>query len=87
MAELYVRIVSAEQEIWRGQASMVTAKTVEGEIGILPGHEPMLGLLANEGTVRVTTVDGQKITAEAAEGFLSVDADQVRVVARRAALT
>ncbi|HAY86582.1 MAG TPA: F0F1 ATP synthase subunit epsilon, partial [Micrococcus luteus] len=42
MAELNVEIVSEERSIWSGAASAVSARTVNGEIGILPGHTPML---------------------------------------------
>jgi|TARA_B110000908_G_scaffold159662_1_gene202092 F-type H+-transporting ATPase subunit epsilon len=59
---------------------MVVAKTTEGEIGILAGHEPTLGVLS-AGEVRITTADGQKVTAKAEEGFLSVDNNIVTVVA------
>tara|TARA_B110000977_G_scaffold3782_1_gene5202 strand:+ start:4535 stop:4732 length:198 start_codon:yes stop_codon:yes gene_type:complete len=59
---------------------MVVAKTTEGEIGILAGHEPTLGVLS-AGEVRITTADGQKVTAKAEDGFLSVDNNIVTVVA------
>ncbi len=82
---LQVSVVAADQEVWSGAASMVVAKTSEGEIGILPGHEPMLAILAG-GEVRVTTEDGSKITANAAGGFLSVENNNVSVVASAAEL-
>jgi F-type H+-transporting ATPase subunit epsilon len=82
---LKVSVVSADQEVWSGEARMVVARTVEGEIGILPGHEPMLAILAR-GQVRVTLSDGEKIVAEAADGFLSVANDLVTIVARKAEL-
>ena len=82
---LTVTLVSAEEEVWHGEASLVVAKTVEGEIGILGGHEPLLALLAS-GEVRVTTAGGEKITVDAEDGFLSVDHDTVTVVAGKAAL-
>lgn len=85
MASLQVSVVGADQEIWSGTASMVVARTVEGEIGILPGHEPMLAILA-EGEVRVTPENGQKIVATAADGFLSVENDTVTIVAGNASL-
>lgn len=85
MALLNVSVVSADREVWTGEAQMVVAKTVEGEIGILPGHEPMLALLAG-GEVRVTTAAGDKITVDAEDGFFSVDSNAVQVVASRAAL-
>jgi F-type H+-transporting ATPase subunit epsilon len=82
---LTVSVVSADQEVWSGEATMVIAKTVEGEIGILAGHEPLLAILA-EGEVRVTQASGARITAQADDGFLSVENDTITIVARSAAL-
>ena len=84
-APLTVTVVAADHEVWSGEASMVVARTTEGEIGILPGHEPLLAILAS-GEVRVTQANGSKITANAEDGFLSVDNDTVTVVARHAEL-
>ena len=80
VASLQVTVVSATGEVWSGEATMVVARTTEGEIGILAGHQPTLGVLA-AGEVRITAADGQKITAKAEDGFLSVDNDQVTIVA------
>ena len=85
MADLSVSVVSADAEIWTGQARQVVARTQIGQIGILAGHEPVLGVLA-EGEVRVTTTDGQVITVNAEDGFLSVQNDVVTVVAGSASL-
>ena len=85
MAELTISVVSADAEVWAGSAKQIVARTTEGEIGILPGHEPILAILA-AGEVRVTTVDGSVITANAEDGFLSVQDNTVTVVARNAAL-
>jgi F-type H+-transporting ATPase subunit epsilon len=84
MAELTVSIVSADNEVWTGTASMVVARTTEGEIGILPGHEPVLAILST-GEVRVTT-GGGPVTANAGDGVLSVEHDTVTIVARNAEL-
>ncbi|MDQ0743635.1 F0F1 ATP synthase subunit epsilon [Clavibacter sp. Sh2141] len=84
-ADLTVTVVSADQQVWSGQASMVVARTSEGEIGILAGHEPLLAILAT-GNVRITQDGGSVITADADEGFLSVENDNVTVVARQASL-
>ena len=84
-APLKVSVVSADQQVWSGEATMVVARTTEGEIGILPGHEPMLAVLAR-GEVRLTLADGTKVLAEAADGFLSVENDTVTIVARKAEL-
>lgn len=82
---LNVTLVSAEAEVWTGEASLVVAKTVEGEIGFLTGHEPVLAILA-EGQVRITTTSGEKIIADATSGFLSMEADVLTIVASHAAL-
>ena len=82
---LHVELVAADQAVWTGEAKMVIAKTVEGEIGLLPGHEPMLAILAS-GEVRITLEGGESIKASAEDGFLSIEKDVVTVVARHAAL-
>ncbi|MDQ1552900.1 MAG: F-type H+-transporting ATPase subunit epsilon [Actinomycetota bacterium] len=83
--ELAISIVSANSEVWSGIAKQIIAKTTVGEIGILAGHEPVLAILA-EGQVRVTLASGEVVTAQADDGFLSVDHNRVTVVARAAAL-
>ncbi|MHA3684911.1 F0F1 ATP synthase subunit epsilon [Leucobacter sp. HY1908] len=82
---LNVNVVSADRQVWSGSASQVVARTVEGEIGVLTGHQPMLALLA-QGEVRVTQDNGSKIVVDAEGGFLSVDHDTVTIVASKAAL-
>jgi F-type H+-transporting ATPase subunit epsilon len=82
---LTVSVVSADHEVWSGEATMVVAKTIEGEIGILAGHEPLLAILAT-GEVRVTLPGGEKITANADDGFLSVENNAITIVAGRAEL-
>ena len=85
MADLTVTVVSADEQVWSGQAQMVVARTKEGEIGILAGHQPLLGVLA-AGEVRITASDGGRITAKAEDGFISVENDTVTIAARAAAL-
>ncbi|MDF1479989.1 F0F1 ATP synthase subunit epsilon [Leifsonia sp. H3M29-4] len=85
MADLKVSIVSADHEVWSGLAKQIVARTTEGEIGILPGHEPILAILG-AGEVRVTSPNGEVFTANADDGFLSVEHDTVTVVARNAEL-
>jgi len=82
---LKVNLVSAEAEIWSGEATLVVAKTIIGEIGFMVGHEPVLAILA-EGQVRITETSGTKIIANAQDGFLSMDGDEVSIVAGNAAL-
>ena len=82
---LRVELVAADKAVWSGEAKLVVAKTVEGEIGLMPGHEPMLAILA-EGEVRVTKPEGKVLVVSADDGFLSVEHDVVTVVARNASL-
>ncbi len=83
--ELQVSVVSADSEIWTGTAKQVVARTTVGEIGLLAGHEPVLGVLAS-GEVRITTTDGSVVTAKAEAGFLSMQNNVVTIVAGAAEL-
>ncbi|XGU20741.1 F0F1 ATP synthase subunit epsilon [Rhodococcus sp. 3Y1] len=65
-----VELVAVEQRLWSGSATLVSAQTTEGEIGIMPGHEPVLGQLIEGGTVSITSVDGERIVAAVHGGFL-----------------
>jgi F-type H+-transporting ATPase subunit epsilon len=80
-----VAIVSPEREVWSGEADMVVARTTEGEIGVLPGHISLLGILAEEGTVRVK-IDGRIISLNVNGGFLSVTKQGVSILAEEATL-
>ena len=82
---LQVDVVSADHMVWSGEASAVVARTIDGEVGILPGHTPVLALLA-PGEFRVTPTSGDVVTAELEGGFLSVEHDRVTVVSGSAAV-
>lgn len=87
MANLKVGLVSPEREIWSGEARMVVAQTVEGSMGILPGHAPVLGILLDGSVVKIEPADGgEPISAMVGSGFFSVAADEVSVLAERAEL-
>lgn len=86
MAEMSVQLVAVERRLWSGTGTFVVAQTTEGEIGIMPGHEPVLGQLIEGGVVRVTTTDGDTVTAAVHGGFLSVTADTVSILAESADL-
>ncbi|ATE58476.1 MULTISPECIES: F0F1 ATP synthase subunit epsilon [Actinosynnema] len=86
MAEMTVQLVAVERRLWSGSAKSVVAKTTEGEIGILPGHEPMLAQLVEGGIVKVRTTDGEVVAAAVHGGFLSVTAESVSVLAEEADL-
>ena len=86
MAELHVELVSVEREVWSGEADQVIARTTEGEVGILPGHAPMLGQLADGGTVRIQQAGGAEVRAAVHGGFLSVTEQGLTVLAEVAEL-
>lgn len=85
MAELNVSVVSAERALWSGEAKSLVAKTPEGEIGILAGHEPVLALLV-EGPLRIERSDGSKLLVAIHGGFFSVANDSVQIIAELAEL-
>ncbi len=86
MAEqLSVELVGADRKVWAGEASMVIAKTTEGDIGILPGHAPILGVVLS-GAVQVRQEGGASVVAAVHGGFLSVANNQVAILAEQAEL-
>ena len=87
MTELRVALVSPEREVWSGEAEFVVARTLEGEIGILPGHSPVLGVLLDGSIVKITPTGGaDPVLAMVGSGFLSVANDEVSVLAEQAEL-
>jgi F-type H+-transporting ATPase subunit epsilon len=86
VATLHVELVSVERLIWSGEAKMVIARTTEGDLGVLPGHSPRLGQLADGGVVRIREDDGSELVAAVHGGFLSVTAEGVSVLAEQAEL-
>jgi F-type H+-transporting ATPase subunit epsilon len=84
--ELNVDLVAADRQIWSGSAVMVVAKTAEGQIGLLPGHEPLLAILA-PGEIKINLAEGKSVIANSEEGgFISMEHDTVTVVVRDASL-
>lgn len=79
MSQLQVELVAADRKVWEGEADMVIARTVDGDLGVLPGHTPLLGVLV-EGEVQIQA-SGSTHTATIDGGFLSVDRDHVIIVA------
>jgi F-type H+-transporting ATPase subunit epsilon len=83
---MQVELVSVEREVWSGEADFVAARTTEGEIGILPGHAPLLGQLAEGYDVRVVRTGGDELTVTVSGGFVSVTAERVTILAEAATL-
>lgn len=86
MAQMSVELVAVERRLWSGEAIFVFARTTEGEIGVLPGHEPTLAQLEHAGLVRIDTPEGTSITAAVHGGFLSITPQGVTVLAENAEL-
>jgi F-type H+-transporting ATPase subunit epsilon len=82
--QLHVEVVAVEEKVWVGEAEMLVARTTEGEIGVLPGHAPLLGLLKEPSQVRVKLAGGDQLTYDVAGGFLSIDANGVTILAESA---
>ncbi|SDJ30113.1 F-type H+-transporting ATPase subunit epsilon [Frankineae bacterium MT45] len=83
-ATMQVELVSVEQAIWSGEATMVVARTPDGEIGIMPGHSPLLGALVPGWVVRIARVDEPELRVAVHGGFLSVSSESVSVLAEMA---
>jgi len=67
---LDVHVVTPEREVWAGEATFVVVRASDGELGVLPGHEPLLAVL-RQGPLKVET-QGETFTATVDGGFLSV---------------
>ncbi len=76
---LNVELVSPTQQVWSGQATFVSARTIEGDLGVLPGHAPLFGVLV-DGTVSIKGVDGTTKEFNVQGGFLSVSNDRVSIL-------
>ncbi len=76
---LNVELVSPTQQVWSGQATFVSARTIEGDLGVLPGHSPLFGVLV-DGAVSIKSVDGTTKEFNVQGGFLSVSNDRVSIL-------
>jgi F-type H+-transporting ATPase subunit epsilon len=82
-----VELVEPEGELWSGQAEMVIARTVDGEIGLLSNHAPLIGILYEGSTVQIRPDgNGADIFAAVTGGFLSMANNRVSILARQAQL-
>ena len=82
---LQVELVAADRTVWSGEATMVIARTVEGDIGVLRGHAPLLSLLS-DAVVEIDTGDGEVVIAAVDGGFISVANDRVSILSEHAVL-
>ena len=81
-----VALVAADREVWSGEATIVNARTLDGDIGIMANHTPIMSVL-DAGQVDVRTVDDGHWVAAVDGGFLSVANNQVRLLCEYAELS
>jgi F-type H+-transporting ATPase subunit epsilon len=72
-------LVSPTEKVWTGEAEFVLARTTGGDLGVLPGHTPLFGVLV-DGLVSINVADGSKKEFNVKGGFLSVNNDRVSIL-------
>lgn len=85
MATMQVEVVAAEKQLFSGEASEVYARSLDGEIGILPGHQPAL-LALDIAPVKIKLADGGEELVAVHNGFLYYREGHLRILADRAEL-
>lgn len=80
MASLYVDVVSAEEAIFAGEAKFVALPGEAGELGILPGHTPLISRI-RPGTLKIVLTDGTEEIVFVAGGILEIQPGTVTVLA------
>jgi len=90
VAELEVALVAADREVWSGKASMVIAKTADGDVGVMPGHQPIMSVLKPSVAVIKTIEDGapgETLRVALHGGFIAVDENRVSLLSESAELS
>jgi len=83
---LHVELLMPDRSLWSGEAGLVIAKTIDGDIGVQPGHSPVFGILSPGSVVRIREVPGDDnpgdvVRAAVRDGFLSVNGNRVSILA------
>jgi len=81
---MQVELVAVERALWSGEATMVVARTTDGEVGVLAGHTPLLAALEPGWVVRIVREGEDDLTVAVHGGFLSVREDGVSILAEMA---
>ncbi|MEO5842300.1 MAG: ATP synthase F1 subunit epsilon [Acidimicrobiales bacterium] len=87
MATIQVELVSPESIVFSGEATMVVARTVSGEIAFLPGHVPFVGVLSGKSPVKIVMADGTTRVVAVHSGFVEVSHNTVTILSDVAELT
>ncbi|HLK95386.1 MAG TPA: F0F1 ATP synthase subunit epsilon [Nocardioidaceae bacterium] len=83
---LRVEVVSADSEVWSGDAEFVLARTTDGELGVLPHHAPLLSVLV-ESVILIRGEGGDSQVAAIDGGFISVAENRVSILCEQALLS
>ncbi len=75
-----VELVSPEGSVFHGEATMVLARTPEGEIAFQQGHVPFIGVLSGSGPVKIWLTDGTTMLVAVHSGFVQVSGDAVTIL-------
>jgi F-type H+-transporting ATPase subunit epsilon len=83
---LHVEVLLPDRSLWSGEAGLVIAKTIDGDIGVQTGHSPVFGILSPGSVVRIREVPGDEnpgdvVRAAVRDGFLSVTNNRVSILA------
>jgi F-type H+-transporting ATPase subunit epsilon len=89
---LHVEVLMPDRSLWSGEAGLVIAKTLDGDIGVQTGHAPVFGLLSPGSLVRVREVPGDDNSGDVVriavrDGFLSMTGDRLSVLASAGVLS
>ena len=85
-AEMNVELDAADRQVRSGEATLVVARTTSGDIGVMPGHQPLLGVLES-GPVTIRTSDGGTVVAAVHGGFISFADNKLSLLAEIAELS
>ncbi|OCS85263.1 F0F1 ATP synthase subunit epsilon [Caryophanon latum] len=85
MKTVTVNIVTPDGPVYDGEVTMVIAKTVAGDIGVLAGHVPMVAPLAIS-AVKLNKADGKSDVVTVSGGFVEVRPDKISILATAAEL-
>jgi F-type H+-transporting ATPase subunit epsilon len=83
---VHVELLLPDRSLWSGEAGLVIAKTLDGDIGVQAGHSPVFGILSPGSVVRIREVEGDEsggdaVRAAVRDGFLSVTGNRVSILA------
>jgi F-type H+-transporting ATPase subunit epsilon len=89
---VHVELLLPDRSLWSGEAGLVIAKTLDGDIGVQAGHSPVFGILAPGSVVRIREVQGDEspgdgVRAAVQDGFLSVTDNRVSILASSGVLS